>query len=142
MKWHIILFMEVQPQSHDKVFIIENLQRIAYNYEKNGYINFHRLAHMVHGTKMVMVENFPWNNIMYLLWNPLFFEKLAKQLVLILQVYLKRVKTFKVFPHFFSSHVSGDRLSLNFHSFVVSLGLMEILVVTLSVDIGLGLYQC
>ena len=48
----------------------------VYNIGKNENINAHRFAQNLHGTKMVMVENFPWNSFA---WNGIVFRKWVKQ---------------------------------------------------------------
>ena len=80
----------------------------------------HRFTNNLQGLQKVMVKDFSWNIIP---WNALLFEKTLKQLsILDNENYgchdtAKRTGTRVGFPLF--SPDSDDRLSLNFHRFVV-----------------------
>ena len=85
----------------------------------------HRFTTHLQGLQQVMVKDFSWNIIP---WNALMFEKTLKQLsILVSENYgftvntchdtAKRAETGWVFPLF--SPDSDERLSLNFHRFVI-----------------------
>ena len=87
-------------------------------------LKVHRFTNNLQGLQKVMVKDFPWNIIP---WNALLFEKTFKQLSILdienngFIFYVMTPRNVRkqglVFPLF--SPDSDDRLSLNFHRFVI-----------------------